>query len=249
MNTLLEKISFFLEQKIVVLLSSPHQKLILLRTLSYFFILGGIFWIGYSLFPVFSAEAVYMFNQSNTEKITAINEYQRTESFGKILEIIPPPPPLPVEPINYESAIIIPKIDVNAPIVMNVSVANEAEYNSALKSGVAHAAGTNTPAEKIGNFYLFAHSTLNPAEIQRYSAVFTLLHRLEAGDRISVMYKNTRYDYQVSTNEVVNSFNLEPLTRQPTEPIITLQTCDPPGIPLNRRIITAQLIASYPNQH
>ncbi|MCA9392133.1 sortase, partial [candidate division WWE3 bacterium] len=166
------------------------------------------------------------------------------DSFGSILVI---PPVLSVEPVNQTNSIIIEKIDVNTPVVWDIDVTNKTAYNNALASGVAHAAGTQHPSDQNGNTYLFAHSTLNPLEIERYAAVFTLLHRLEAGDRITVFSENVRYDYAVESVEVVNSFNVEPLTRQPDYPMLTLQTCDPPGIPLNRLIVTAKLIQKYEN--
>jgi LPXTG-site transpeptidase (sortase) family protein len=140
---------------------------------------------------------------------------------------------------------VIEKIDVNVPIVWDVSINEKDQYLTALKTGVAHASGTNRPSERNGNSYLFAHSTLNPLEIEKYAASFTLLHRLEVGDKISIFNNNTRYDYIVQWKEVVNGFNTEPLTRQPDYPMLTLQTCDPPGIPLNRLIITAKLVSHY----
>lgn len=54
-----------------------------------------------------------------------------------------------------------------------------------------------------------------------------------------------RYDYEVEHKEIVKGFNTSPLTRQPNYAQLTLQTCDPPGIPLNRLIVTSRLVAEY----
>lgn len=192
-----------------------------------------------ALFPVISSELSFVLKNEATN-IPTPTPYQ--EGFGEVLLI---PPPLPVVPINTENSIIIPDIDVNTPIVWDVTVTDESAYNNALKTGVAHAENTKHPSKDAGNTYLFAHSTLNPLDIQRYSAVFTLLHRLEVGSRITVFSHNIRYDYMTEAKDVVKDFDITPLTRQPDYPMLTLQTCDPPGIPINRMIITARLIATY----
>lgn len=226
----------YLNQKIILFLT--------LRTLANFLILAGISWLVISFYPVVKLEIAYLLSNRQTETY-ALEVEPVNESFGEILAIIPPPPPLPEEPVNKEAALIIPKIDVNVPIVWDVSVTNTNEYESALKKGVAHAKGTKKPSDNPGNTYLFTHSTLNPLEIEKYSAVFTLLHRLEKSDRITIFYQEKRYDYLVQNKEVVKSTNTQPLTRQPDYPMLTLQTCDPPGIPINRLIVTARLIAAY----
>lgn len=178
---------------------------------------------------------------ANSNEIVVAQAPEQT-SFGEILVI---PPQLAVTPINTENSLIIEKIDVNSPIIWDVDVRDKNSYNNSLKSGVAHAYGTQLPSSEAGNTYLFAHSTLNPLEIVRYAATFTLLHRLEVGDRITAFSQGIRYDYIVEDKSVVDSFNTEPLKRQPDYPMLTLQTCDPPGIPLNRLIITARLAAIY----
>lgn len=145
---------------------------------------------------------------------------------------------------NYD--LLIPKIGIVAPIKTDVSVSNEKEYFDALKEGIAQAKGSNLPSEEPGNTYLFAHSTQNIFEIQHYSAYFTLLHKLELGDDIYIRYKENTYHYQVSENSVVKSFDLTPLQQDQSLPTLTLQTCDPPGLPINRRIVTAELLEVSP---
>jgi len=49
----------------------------------------------------------------------------------------------------------------------------------------------------------------------------------------------------VSQKEIVPGFNVEALTKKVDEPILTLQTCDPPGVEKNRLIITAKRVAVY----
>jgi len=209
-----------------------------LKFISNFLIFAGLAYIGLGFYPVLQAELGYLWI-THFPPTTQPSNYPTIEpsNHSAILwsDLLEPP-------INTEFSIVIPKLRVNAPVVADVPAANEPAYLAALKSGVAHAQDTATPSTEPGNTYLFAHSTPNIFDIQKYSAVFTLLNKLETGDRVILFHKNQRFDYTVSTNEVVESFNLTPLTRQVESPTLTLQTCDPPGVPINRRIVTAELV-------
>lgn len=231
----------------------------LLKILSNLLILVAIIYFSVIFYPIYSAEARYYWKQAtgNKQQNSLNLEDDWSDVLGETtLRNLPEPetpfssllkegPPLGIEPVNRESAILIPKIDVNTPIVWDVSVSDENAYLAALNSGVAHAKGTAHPSSQAGNTYLFAHSTTNPIDIRRYSAVFTLLHQLETDDRIVIFYQGKRYDYLVEKEEVVPSFDTTPLLRSFDQPMLTLQTCDPPGIPKDRRIITARLVGIY----
>ena len=180
------------------------------------------------LFPLIQAEIGYWYSQyrpalSEEQVISANSEACHTSY------------------IKSSFSLFIPKLQVKADIVENVSVTNEKEYFEALSRGIAHAINTPLPSDEIGNTYLFAHSTANFWEIQRYSAVFTLLHQLKAGDKIYLFHLGKEFIYEVGENEVKGAFDLSPLEQEVYEPTLTLQTCDPPGIPINRRIVTAKL--------
>lgn len=207
-------------------------------------ILMGIVIVVWGAFPIIQSELGYEISK-HVEAFSGEPEPPSPEeSFGNLLLI---PPQLQTKPVNTTNAIVIDSINVNAPIVWDVSVSDKNEYNQALNNGIAHAGISDKPTKEASNTYLFAHSTLNPLEIERYSAEFTLLHRLEVGERITVFYNNKRYDYKIESKDIVRGFDTTPLTRKPDYPILTLQTCDPPGIPQNRLIITAELIEVYEN--
>jgi sortase A len=154
-------------------------------------------------------------------------------------------PPINVVPIDPKGSIVIPEIGVNSPIVFDVSVSNKVEYEKALEKGVAHAIGTAKPTTENSNSYLFAHSTANEQNIARYAAIFTKLNQLKDGARVILFYDNKRYDYQLFRSEIVGKFDTNVLTRSYDFPSVTLQTCDPPGVPQNRLIVTAKLISVY----
>jgi len=41
--------------------------------------------------------------------------------------------------------------------------------------------------------------------------------------------------------EAMKGWNTQPLSRPVLEPVLTLQTCDPPGTTINRYVVTAVL--------
>ena len=47
--------------------------------------------------------------------------------------------------------------------------------------------------------------------------------------------------YRVVNVERYKGWEVYPLTRPVLEPLLTLQTCDPPGTTLNRLVVTAKL--------
>ena len=146
-------------------------------------------------------------------------------------------------PVSTQYGIVIEKINANAKIVPNVNPGNEREYVEALKSGVAEALGSTPPGEP-GNLYLFSHSTDAPWNIVRYNAIFYLLRELVPGDRVIIFYKNRRYDYIVFDKLIVKPDDVSYLTNRYDSPVLTLQTCDPPGTLLNRLVVRAKLASS-----
>lgn len=124
----------------------------------------------------------------------------------------------------------------------DVAVTDESVYKESLKHGVAHALSSSYPSKEPGNVYLFAHSSLNFWELGKYAQVFNLLRKLEAGDRVHIFYEGGDFEYRVVNKEVYKGFNTHALTRPVIEPLLTLQTCDPPGTTLNRLVVTAKLV-------
>lgn len=146
-------------------------------------------------------------------------------------------------PVSTEYGIVIEKINANAKIIPDVNPAHEREYVAALTQGVAAALGSTPPGQK-GNLYLFSHSTDAPWNIVRVNAIFYLLRELVPGDKVIIFYKNKRYDYIVFDKNIVNPNDVSYLTNKYDTPILTLQTCDPPGTLLNRLIVRAKLVSS-----
>jgi len=204
-------------------------------------IIGGISILALTLWPMASSEAWYWgktLERAIKCKIYQIDCEKNPDSL--FAPLANSPTPLKVEPVSQTFGLIIEKIGINAPVIENVSTTNKTLYLKAMRDGVAHAKGTAKPGE-AGNSYLFAHSSLNFWQLGKYATVFNLLRKLEPEDKIVVLYQGKRFDYRVMKREIVSGFDTEPLLREVSEPVLTLQTCHPPGTTLNRLVVTATL--------
>ena len=215
------------------------------KYLPLFLILFGIIVFLLSFGPVLYSEAWYYIKQAkgqefsvNKDVVVADAPGQNTSVFAKFLSSAP----VIVNPANTDFAIIIEKIGVNSPVIANVSIKDDTAYTEALKLGVAHAINSNKPSEEPGNTYLFAHASLNFWELGKYATTFNLLRKLELRDNIYIIYKNRLFKYEIVNKEIHEGWNTNAITRPVIEPILTLQTCDPPGTTLNRLVVTAKLL-------
>lgn len=145
-------------------------------------------------------------------------------------------------PEDPEFSVVIPKIGANARVLPNIDAANETVYLEALQKGVAHTLGTAFPGEN-GHIFLFAHSTDYFWNVGSYNAVFYLLYKLEKGDEVDLFFKGQRHIYKVIGKQIVDSSQVEFLTRKTNKEFLTLQTCWPPGTVLKRLLIFATPVA------
>lgn len=145
------------------------------------------------------------------------------------------------EAISQESRIVIPKINVDAPVVDIKDYSNESILEG-IKHGVGHYPGTALPG-RIGNTFLTGHSSYYWWSEGKYNQVFGLLHKVEAGDLIYIYYKGGKYVYQATGKIVVNPQDVHVLDPTP-EPTLSLMTCTPIGTNLRRLIVQAKLIGS-----
>lgn len=214
-----------------------------LRTLSSFMIAAGFLLIWLSFGAILKDELWFYLKEARGQELSL---FKRSEDsvedsvFARFLTSRP----IFIEPVNKDFSIVIERIGVNAPIVADVSVTDEKAYNEALKTGIAHASTSKYPSNKPGNVYLFAHASINFWRLGKHANVFNLVRKLDLGDRIHVFYKGEPYIYEVVNKETMKGWNTYPITRSVVEPILTLQTCDPPGTTLNRMVVTAKLIDS-----
>jgi LPXTG-site transpeptidase (sortase) family protein len=144
-----------------------------------------------------------------------------------------------VIPADTEFGIVVPKIGANTNVIADVDPFDSIAYQNALTRGVAHAKGTATTGN-IGNVFLFAHSSDNFFNANRYNSIFYLLHRLEKGDTFEIYYKGERYEYEVSDKKIADPKDIQYMDQPKDEKVATLMTCWPPGTTLNRLIVVGK---------
>src|SRR6185437_11506988 len=103
--------------------------------------------------------------------------------------------------------------------------------------GVVHYPNTAVPGQE-GNVVIFGHSSGVWWEPGSYKFVFTLLDKVQAGDKVFIDYQGTRYIYRITGTQVVSPDNLSVLN-QGTGHDLTLITCTPVGTSTNRLIVHA----------
>jgi LPXTG-site transpeptidase (sortase) family protein len=132
----------------------------------------------------------------------------------------------------------IAKLDIQAPIILNVDGADKDAYFKSLQSGVAQMKGTAKPGE--GNTVIFGHSNFYEDDPGKFKTVFAHLDQLVIGDEIQIVSKEQALIYIVSKTEMVDATDVS--VAQPTEnKQLTLITCWPPGTINQRLIVIADL--------
>lgn len=144
--------------------------------------------------------------------------------------------------IGPESKIIIPKINVEIPIVFDQPTIAEDDFQASLEDGVVHYPTTSLPGE-LGNGAIFGHSSNNILNQGKYKFAFVLLNRLEDGDIFMVNYESKQYVYKVYKKHVVTPNQVEILDKQERKATMTLVTCDPPGTSINRLVVVGEQIS------
>jgi LPXTG-site transpeptidase (sortase) family protein len=150
----------------------------------------------------------------------------------------PPAVTVPPEPvIDYPPEIIIPKLGVRAPLILNVAPGMMLDT---LHNGVAHYADTALPGY-VGNVVVVGHSSDYPWSPGQFKTVFALIDKLVVGDQITVPYTSQQFVYEVIETKVVRPTELSVLAAS-NEPRLTLITCYPVGTTQKRYIVTARLV-------
>lgn len=142
---------------------------------------------------------------------------------------VQPPPVVPVETpddVPHATRIVIPKINVDAPIVPGVTWED-------LKKGVGHLPGSAQPGQR-GNMYLAAHNDI-------FGEIFRYLDKLDVGDEFQVYAGETSYTYVVREKRIIEPHQVEVMLPT-TEPVATLQTCYPYLIDTHRLVVVADLL-------
>lgn len=149
--------------------------------------------------------------------------------------------------VSGDPRIIISKLNIDAPVVYDEPSFDESKVQAALQRGILHYGTTALPGE-LGNAVYLGHSSNSPWDPGRYKTVFSILRRLEVNDTFVMHYQGKRYIYEVYAKKVTDPTDLSVLDQRVSEPIITLITCDPPGVNWRRLAIMARQISPDPTK-
>jgi sortase A len=143
--------------------------------------------------------------------------------------------------------VIIPKINVQIPVVYDEKSVDEAAIQRALERGIIHYPSTVLPGQQ-GNASFFGHSSNNIFNKGKYKFAFVLLHELVPGDIFYLTYETKVYTYRVFDKKVVPPSEISVLNNVPGKTATaTLITCDPPGTSTNRLVVWGEQISPDPS--
>jgi len=149
------------------------------------------------------------------------------------------------QPIGDASEVIIPKINVQIPVIYDQTSVDEHAIQNALENGVVHYSTTSSPGEQ-GNTVIFGHSSNNILNKGKYKFAFVLLNRLQIGDTFTLTKGGKQYVYRVYEKKVVKPADISVLGPTDKSATATLITCDPPGTSLNRLVVIGEQISPNP---
>jgi len=141
--------------------------------------------------------------------------------------------------------ILIPKINVEIPVVYGLDSIEEEPIQRALENGVVHYPTTALPGQN-GNLVIVGHSSNNIFNKGKYKFAFVLLSRLESGDTFFLQKDGQRYTYRIYKKEVVKPTDVGVLAAADKTATATLITCDPPGSSASRLIVVGEQISPDP---
>jgi sortase A len=134
--------------------------------------------------------------------------------------------PVPIQAAAVATRIVIPKINLDAPIIEGVTWED-------LKKGVGHLPGSARPGER-GNLYLAAHNDI-------FGEIFRDLEKLEPGDEYHIYAGEAKYTYVVREKRIIEPTEVSVMLPT-TEPVATLQTCYPYLIDTHRLVVVGDLV-------
>ena len=143
--------------------------------------------------------------------------------------------------------IIIPKINIDAPVVYGVASDKKSQL-AAMEKGVAHFSipGANALPGQVGNIVLAAHSSNDAFARGEYKFVFAQNEKLAKGDVIYLNYESKRYTYKITSMEVVLPTEVSKVQLKTNKPMLTLVSCVPIGTAEKRLLVFAEQINPDP---
>ena len=150
--------------------------------------------------------------------------------------------------VSAEPKIIIPKINVDAPVVYGAAPDVQSQ-RKAMEKGVAHFAvsGASALPGQAGNVVLAGHSSNDAFAAGGYKFIFAQNEKLQKDDVIYLNYEGKRYTYKITGSEVVKPNEVTKIQTGTQKPMLTLVSCVPVGTADKRLLVYADQISPDPN--
>lgn len=148
-------------------------------------------------------------------------------------------------PVGDENRLIIPKLNIEVPIVYGVPNDSDSTME-AMNEGVVHwvLPGASALPGQVGNMVITGHSAGDIYTSNPYKFIFSGLERLSEKDLIYIDYMGTRYTYSITKFETVEPTEVSKLIYDTEgKALITLITCTPLGTSRYRLLVTAEQIS------
>lgn len=142
---------------------------------------------------------------------------------------------------DNDNIMIIPKIGLNVAINWDIPQEN---ISDKLKYGLVHLNTSAKPNHTSGNVFITGDSSSPWWEKNPSGNAFSLLNRLQKGDRINITYQNKFYLYQVIAKLSVQSNQVELMQAANTQRLLTLMTDTPIGTNLKKLIVIAEMLST-----
>lgn len=151
--------------------------------------------------------------------------------------------------VGPEPKLIIPKINVEAPVIYGTNPLNDQDVQNQLRAGVVHypiGNATSVPGQN-GATTILGHSSMDVFDDGKYKFVFVQLNKLNVGDNFYINYQGTRYTYNVIKKEIIDPTEIAKVTPgDASKPSVILITCEPPGTALKRLLVFADQVSPNP---
>ncbi len=142
--------------------------------------------------------------------------------------------------INFsDNTLIIPKIDLAAPVVFSQSIENSVLLKDLEKGVIWYP--SSIPPPTPGNIFILGHSSALPWYRGKYGSVFALLDKLNMGDQIIILYHRKPFLYKVTevTKKPPSNFSFSNSSERSH---LFLISCWPIGTNRQRIVVEALLV-------
>lgn len=191
---------------------------------------------------------VFLFLQYNQFMFATVNAYISPGNIDPQNIILDPSSSTKVGP---EPKLIIPKINVEAPMIYGTNPLDNNAVANKLRDGVVHypiANAASSPGQN-GATTILGHSSMDVFDNGNYKFVFVQLSKLDIGDNFYINYQGTRYTYSVTKKEIIDPKEIAKVTpTDATKPSVILITCEPPGTALKRLLVFADQVSPDPTK-